>query len=419
MADATTQAGHRLLGDALIIQIGRGFQVALNFGTFVLLARGLGAERFGVFSTIVAILATALAMADLGLGQLTVRAVAQGRHDELRAVRQATPMLYGAATLILLACCAASWVLTGQGAAGALACALIGSWYLHVQARTGVERSFWLGALRVARVTVIEVVVAALRALAVLFVWLLGARSVLPYAWAIAASGVITLLVVDRWLRYPTDSSQSTTPMPIRRALREALPFALSSLTWNALVEMPKILLAPIAGALPVGQYAAGSRVLNVAYLPLQSILHVVTPRVFASSRAGLPLVTRRRALIQSAAGVTAIAIVIAGLIALAAPLVPFLLGNEYRPAVSVLRVLAVSLPFQALAFASGDWLGGIGRQHLRVWLTLGTLAVAVPVVMEGAARAGALGAAWGLTAATGLLGIGTAAACGFLLRSE
>lgn len=416
MNEGAGLGGRRLVGDAVIIQLGRTLQIVVNLVTFVALARGLGAEGFGLFSTIVALLATGFAVADLGLGQFSVRAVAQRREEDIRAVRDAIPSLYLCSTIVLAVSCAAIAPLTGGGANAVIACALIGTSYVHAQARVGVERGLWLGALQVLRATAIELTAAALRTAAVLLVWAAGGRSVTAYAWAIALSGAGTLVIVHRWFGFPTNSAPPS-PSLARQAIREALPFGLSSLTWNALVEVPKLLLAPMSGAIVVGHYAAGARVLAVASLPLQSVLNVVTPRVFAAAnhRPAGPL--RIRAFLQSAGMVTALGMGLALLVITAAPVLPAVIGGDYGPAVPVLRILAISLPFQALAFAAGDWLGGIGRQRLRLLLTVAALVIAIPLVFFAARTTGAVGAAWSFTALTGALAGVTTLACWRLLR--
>jgi O-antigen/teichoic acid export membrane protein len=411
--------GRRLFGDAIIIQAGRAVQILLNLGTFVILARGLGTEGFGVFSTIVAVIATGYAVADLGLGQLTVRAVAQNRQDEISAIRNAIPALYLSSTLVVIAACAVSWALTGAGKTAVEACALVGISYIHMQARVGVERGMWLGALQVVKSTSIEVMAATLRSVAVAVVWVGGGGTVMSYAWAIAVSGAVTLICVQRWLAYPVTTPTATKPETTAgRAILDALPFSFSSLTWNALVEVPKLLLSPLAGVVAVGYYAAGARLLAVANLPLQSVLNVVTPRVFAAARHPIQEGSRARAFLQSAGLVTGLGIGIAFLMALAAPVLPIIIGEDFTPAVPVLRVLAVSLPFQALAFAAGDWLGGLGRQHLRLWLTIAVLLMGLPLVFFSTRAHGAIGAATAFSALTVALAIATTVACWRLVRS-
>jgi O-antigen/teichoic acid export membrane protein len=125
----------------------------------------------------------------------------------------------------------------------------------------------------------------------------------------------------------------------------------------------------------------------------------------------------RTRSFFQSLLGVTALGAAFALALVVLAPMVPVVLGQEYLPAIPVLRALALSLPFQALAFAAGDWLGGIGRQGLRLLLTGITLVVSVPALIFTSREAGALGAGTCYSILTALLGVSTALACWRLIR--
>jgi O-antigen/teichoic acid export membrane protein len=274
-----------------------------------------------------------------------------------------------------------------------------------------------LGALRFGRATIIDVLAAGLRAIGVGAVALAGGKSLLSFAGGLAVAAVLTLFVVKVWLTYPF--AEAAGPgQGARGVLREALPFALTSLTWNSFTELPKIVLAPTAGTTAVGQFAAGARFLTTAYVPLQSLLLVITPRLFAFAREARPRTPARHPLTSAAAAATLAGGALAALVVAFAPLVPVLLGEEYRPAVSVLRILAVSLPFQALAFATGDWLGGVGRQQVRFGLTLVIVLLAVPVLILASKLAGPLGAAAGYTGLTALLGLATAVASQRYLHS-
>jgi len=402
----------RLASDAAVTQSGRGLQVVFSVITVVILARALGPTQFGVFSTIVAVQTACFAIADLGLGQLALRAVAQQRTDEASAIRAAMPYLYIASSVVVGVSCIISLVLVGGAVTTVAASLLIGSAYTHAAARIGVERGFWLGALRFGRATIIDVTIAFLRAAAVGAVWLAGGATLLSYSVGLAVSGLLTLLVMSRWLVYPSTAPASVVPTDVMMVVRGGAPFALSSLTWNSFTELPKIMLASAVGAAAVGQYAAGARFLMAAYVPLQSLMLVMTPRLFAfAGEAPRKTPGTTHPLIKAAALTTLVGGTLAILISGFAPLLPVLLGETYRPSVPVLRVLSISLPFQALAFATGDWLGGVGRQQLRLVLTLVTALLAVPASYLASRHAGALGAAASYSALTAVIAVATAVA--------
>jgi O-antigen/teichoic acid export membrane protein len=395
----------RITTDAVITQSGRALQVSFGIATFVVLARVLGLREFGVFSTIVAAQSACFAISDLGLGQLAVRAVAQRDLNQTGMIRAAIPWIYGSSSIVLLVSSFISIALVGQAGTRVAASVLIGLSYIHAPARIGVERGFWLGALQFWRATMIDVLAAGLRAAGAVAVWVAGGRSLLAFAVGFGISGALTVAMVRWWLTYPAPQTDRAARGRSVILLREAAPFALTSLSWNGFTELPKMLLAPSAGPAAVGLYAAGARILTTALVPLQSLLLVITPRLFAFAGRdrsapepeGHPLLNAI-AIATLAGG--ALAILVIGL----APVLPLMLGEEYRRAVPILQILAVSLPFLALAFVTGDWLSGVGKQHLRFLLTLTTAVLAVPVSLLAAHARGASGAAIGYSALTAFL---------------
>jgi O-antigen/teichoic acid export membrane protein len=408
----TALSRRRLAADTVMMQTGRVLQIAFSILAFVVLARKLGVSEFGVFSTVVAVQTACFAAADLGLGQLSLRAVAQRNADEMLAIRRAVTWLYLSSSAVLAVSCIISLTLLGGVLRRLVPCVLIGISYIFAPARIGVERGYWLGSLRFGRATLVDVCAAGLRALGIALVALVGGATLLSFATGIAVSGILTLWVVRAWLSYPVPDSSRVDRSPPWRLFHEAAPFALSSLTWNTFTELPKILLAPFAGAAAVGLYAAGARVLSTALVPLQSLLLVITPRLFAFAgerRAAVePHGILKHPLLKAVGLATLAASVLAVLVVSLAPILPLILGAEYRPAIPILRILALSIPFLALAFVSGDWLGGIGKQHLRFQITLVTALLGIPTLGLASRVGGATGAAIGYSSLTAWLAFTT-----------
>lgn len=401
-----------LAADALITQTGRVLQIAFGIAAFVVLARALGVREFGAFSTIVAVQTACYAAADLGLGQLALRAIAQQDSEQAAAIRAVTPWLYASSSVVLGLSCVLSLLLVGGDTSRIVPCLLVGASYIHAPARIGVERGFWLGALQFGRATLIDVVAAGLRAAGIAVVWVIGGSSLLSFGSGLAVSAVLTLLVVRTWLIYPGTETETLPRVNMKVLFKESAPFALSSLTWNNFTELPKILLALTTGPAAVGLYAAGARFLTAAVVPLQSLLLAITPRLFAFAGGDrkTPDTAAHPLLTAIGLGTLASSALAAAVLGLAAFL-PALLGEEYRPAVPILRVLALSLPFFALAFVAGDWLGGVGQQRVRFLLTLMTALLGVPVLTVASRVAGSYGAALGYTSLTALLAVATAIA--------
>ena len=377
----------RATRDFVVLQVGRVIQVAFSSFAFLIAARLLGVEGFGLYSTILATLNATIALADLGLGQLAVRSVAQHNVAEISGAMAARTLVYAVAASLTVLCTTAAYVLTRGDTLACGAAALFGISYLVLQARSNVERGFWLGLLAFRRAVTIDVLVSAARFVAIAATASLVTVTVFRIAVASAISGGIALAVLERFLRYQPDqeSEHRASVIPI------ALPFALTSLAWNFLTEWPKLGLAAVSGPAAVGNLGAAFRVLTLVLIPLQTGLNVLTPRIFAAAGTH-----DRRALWRGLAVLAAFSLMLMALTLIGSALVPLLLGANYRPSVPILRILAITLPFQAVASVMGDWLGGIGKQPTRLVITVIGLAVGIPIMTVAAHARGGSGIAEG-----------------------
>ena len=401
MKDPTTTPVLRrqIYKDALLLHVGRSFQVLVNALTFILLARVLGATEFGRFSTVVAILSPSLAIADLGLGQLAMKAVAQDNAREVALVRRSIPIVYVACSGMLAVDCILAALLLRHSWSAVAAAAMLGVSYLHMQAQVNIQRGLWLGALSFPRAIIIEVITASIRLLGLAVVLAFNWTSLIGVSAGIALSGVFTLAVVQSCLAYQFSGFEPRFSW--REVAGEGAPFPLTALSWNSFVELPKLILAGVSTSAAVGFFSAAYRVFSIALVPLQAALNAFTPRLFAAAtkRGGVPLL---RALGEN----LLLAASLAGVLMLGAPLLPIVLGAQYAPATSVLPVLALSLPAQALVSVAGDWLGGSGRQRHRLFVTGATLLIGIPVNMVAAQQKGPVGSAAAYSAMTAVLAL-------------
>ncbi len=330
-----------------------------------------------------------------------MRAVAQEKADEVSLVQHSVRAVYGLSSIILVCDCAITGFLFRWNWSAVAACAVLGLSYLHMQAQVNIERGLWLGALSFKRAIAIEIIATGTRLIGLGIVLSFGSKNLLGISLGIGLSALLTLALVRCCLAYP--------PMLVAadrswwQAAREGAPFALTAFSWNTFAELPKFALALVMGSTAVGHFSAAFRVLSIAYLPLQSALNALTPRVFAATTARgpgtLPLARALAETLTLGSG-------FAAALMLGAPLLAVVLGSEYAPATPLLRVLALSLPLQALAFISGDWLGGMGQQKYRFGITAATVLLAVPFSLMAARQAGTLGTAVIYSAMTGLLAL-------------
>ena len=150
----------------------------------------------------------------------------------------------------------------------------------------------------------------------------------------------------------------------VKGELSEGFYFAASLSAQNIYNDIDKSMLARMATLDAVGVYAAAYRLIDVAFIPVRSILNAAYPGFFRAGQTSIcgALGYMWRLLPQSA-GYSLIASL---LIVFGAALVPHFLGTQYARTVEALRWLAV-LPFlKTVHYFTADVLTCSGHQRCR-----------------------------------------------------
>lgn len=189
--------------------------------------------------------------------------------------------------------------------------------------------------------------------------------------------------------------------------LRSVLGYS-TAVTGNRLLfygsrNVDNLIVGRVLGATALGFYGLAYRLM---LFPIQRVTDVV-------SSVALPaFATLQDDRIRLASGylravraLSAVVIPVTVGIALTAPdLVPVLFGEQWRPAVAPLRVLAVSGPALAMVRLNGNLFEGMGRAGVSLAISAVTLALLVPAFLVGV-RHGVMGVAIAYTA-TAYLGL-------------
>ena len=145
--------------------------------------------------------------------------------------------------------------------------------------------------------------------------------------------------------------------------------------------DIDKTMLASMSTLAATGIYGAAYRIIDVAMIPVVSVLAATYAQFFRKGAAGISgSLAYAQKIVPFAGGYGLLAS--AG-IWLGAPLVPLVLGPEFASSVDALRWLSPIIIFKALQFFAADTLTGAGLQGVRSGL------------QAGAAGANALGNLW------------------------
>jgi O-antigen/teichoic acid export membrane protein len=151
---------------------------------------------------------------------------------------------------------------------------------------------------------------------------------------------------------------------PIARA-REGAPYSLNVTATVAQNDLDKTLLVRFGFSQEAGLYSIAYRLATMAWLPILAVLQATLPRFFAMGAEGGLTATSAFAkkLIRP---LMAYAVFAAVVLLAVAPLIPVLVGEEYRDSVMLLMLLAPLSLFKVAQYVPSDALTGAGHQPVR-----------------------------------------------------
>jgi O-antigen/teichoic acid export membrane protein len=330
---------------------GMGLRTIGQVGVFLLVARMLGVQAYGAYAAVLAIAGALGGFGGFGTHMLMQRDLARGRSAFARVwgrtlaiVALSTPILLGLYLLLAWAVLPAriSWVVVlSIGIAEILFAPIVLGAINAYQGHDRIGR-----AARLVLVPVIPRLVAA--------VLLFGIAASLPtdtrlvawsvmYVLAALCAAAYALFRVRRDLGFPS--------MPDVRELytcaREGGAFAFGGAALKLYADLDKTLVARLATLEAAGTYSAGYRVVDMATIPMTAMLAATMPKVFRAGENGLGSALRYGWQILPVLALYAV--LIGGLLFWAAPLLPIVLGEGFRPAVTALHWLCwlplISLP--------------------------------------------------------------------------
>jgi O-antigen/teichoic acid export membrane protein len=338
--------------------------------TFVLIARFMGASQLGVFVSVAAGVSLLAPFANWGTGNLMVKNV----------TRDATTFgaSWGNALLVSMGfgCVFAAVVVLAIGhlfSAEVTVRLVVLVCISDLVFAKVIEASIYAfqAVRRFGFATLIYVLWALFRMLSAVS-FLISSDSYTATRWATfylagsVASAVLAFLLVCRILGRPRPALGL-----FGADFRQGFYFSASLSAQTIHNDADKTMLARLSTLEGTGIYAAAYRIVDMAFLPVASLMYAAYPRFFQHGAQGIRGSAKfaarllPRTLLYGAA-------VSAGLF-VAAPALPLILGNGYLQSVHALRWLAPLPFFKTLHYFAGDTLTGSGHQG---WRTLGQGAV-------------------------------------------
>lgn len=352
-----------LVRNTLWMMLAQGLRLVLQAGYFVIVARVLGAEQYGAFIGATALVAIVSPFASLGAGNLIVKNVSRNRDLFSDYWGNALFMVFVSGLLLipLLLFIKPIFLPSKISLSLLLLVAVTDLIFLRILDLAGqsFQAVHWLS--RTAQLNLLPYVTRT--GAAIVMVNLVANPNALDWAIYSIVSTVIAALIavvlVQRNLGYP-----KLALWRIKPEITEGCYFAVGFSAQTVYNDLDKTMLARLSTLESTGIYAAAYRLIDVAFVPIRSILSAAYAKFFQQGESGIAGSLNLAKRLTPISGVYGL---MAGIgLYLLAPLVPYVLGDEYATAVEALRWLSPLLFLKALHYFAADTLTGAGFQGVR-----------------------------------------------------
>ncbi|MDE2091444.1 MAG: oligosaccharide flippase family protein [Gammaproteobacteria bacterium] len=352
-----------LARNTLWMTFGQGVRILVQFVYFVLIARILHSEGYGAFSGAVALVAVLVPFAGWGSGSLLIQNVARAP--------QVFPVYWGrslaitaiSATVLLVIALLLGWLILPKSISLSIVL-WVGISDLFFARVLEISGQVFQAFQKMSKTAATWILLACTRVFAVLLLIKLKTQdnlltwSILYMCGTASVASLAFLWVCVRHGRPRWDFSRW------HEEFGEGFFFAAGLSAQRIYMDSDKALLTRFATLDAAGIYSAAARVIDVAFVPVASLLASAYARFFIHGGQGIHgTASLARRLMPVAVIYAAI---VGMLIYLCAPVLPWLLGGEYADTASAARWLAVVPLFMTFHQFAAYSLTGAGLQPIR-----------------------------------------------------
>lgn len=379
---------------------------ALNFflqaGFFILLARLLGVEEYGVFAGVFALVNTITPYSALGWGVLFMRYVSRD-HDK-------APIYWGNAlltTAIMTLIIAGIFLFIGPSITKSHSAALM----IHLVIANCLFSQIVLIAGKIfqtyerMRLTAMLTLLSNLVRFIILLVLWIAIHRATAVQWSVGvliASALSAIIAI--WMVCSAVGMPQLRPKLIWKHLWEGIGFSAGSTTQAIYNDFDKTLLSHYGMNQQNGFYTLAYRIIDFAATPVGAIDSAVLPRFFSLSHSGIrPVISLAVKSIRPAiilGFVTAIGVWVI------APVVPHMVGADFRGVLNALHWLCLIPLLRGIHTISGSALTATSNQHIRLIIQCIIAVMNLCLNIVWIPKYGWVGAAWSSVVSDGLLAL-------------
>ena len=355
-----------------------GLRLVVQAGTLLLVARMLGPSDYGAFAAIAALAVLMGTFATFGTHLVLLAKASKSPDQRQPVLAYAVPitLISGSVLFLLYLATGQFWLASTSVPLQVMACiGLTETLLLPLYLLPAIEE---LALEKTARSQLMVIFPLALRmAVAGMVMLLAPAQPLVLFAWLYLATALLALACMkvykhDAWLQ------PKHWKLPNRAQLKHSVGYATLSLTAAGPSELDKMLAVKLLPLGVSGLYAAASRVIGAATLPVTALLLSALPRLFR--QAGEHSAQSQRLNRWIYLSVLIYGMALAGLLWFAAPAVQWLFGSQYQGMGDMLRWLCLAVPGLVLRMTVANELMTSNQPWLRAGfevLGMATLVIA------------------------------------------
>lgn len=405
----------KLARNTMWMSLGQGLRLLVQAAYFTIIARALGANHYGSFVGVAALVGIAYPFGALGSGHLLVRSVARDKTEFPTAWGDALVTTSICSTLLIAFVLLISrTVLPGTIPSHLVVLVAIAD--IPCLSLTAVAGQAFQAFEQLQWTAAVNILLSGNRMLGALILVLFHHHpTALQWGYVYLVSTAVTAAISTAMTFARLGSPRLRLQRPIGGALWHGFHFSVTLSAQTIYNDIDKTMLARFSTLSATGIYGAAYRLIDVSFSPVLALLHSAYPNFFRMGSAGInssfsyakPLMGR---------AIAYAALVSCGLL-LCAGVVPYVLGPEYAETTVALRWLSPLPLLKATHYFLADSLTGAGHQGLRSGIQAGVALFNVLINLWLIPRYSWKGAAWSSIASDALMAISVGAAVYVLSR--
>lgn len=342
-----------------------GLRLFIQAGTLLLVARMLGPAQFGSFVGVASLAVVLGTLATFGSHLILIGEVSRDPAQREQVICWALPVTIFCSSLLTFIFLAICTLFLRTANLPNYILLAIGITEIFLQPLIGLAASEHHALERIARSQLLASLPLGLRLVAALAV--LISQTPDPLASYIAGylfASLVALLLATTTMPAPWPSPRKWR-LPNIHEFQKTAGFAVLNVTAISPVELDKTLAIRLLSLDVAGAYAAGSRIISAATLPILAMMLSAMPRLF---REGQAEPKRTANLLRWIFGTSGLyGFLISGVLWLSTPLLVLVFGAKFHLLDYVIHWLCLAVPALSMRTAAGAVLVTLGKPWVRV----------------------------------------------------